>query len=65
MVGPAAVDPSILTLGGAWGSYWYNGFIYETNITEGLNIFRLRDPVITPRARVFPFLNPQSQIEPH
>jgi hypothetical protein len=26
---------------GAWSSYWYNGFIYETNIGEGLNIFRL------------------------
>ncbi len=29
------------TLGGAWSSYWYNNFIYETNINEGLNIFRL------------------------
>ena len=29
-------------LGGAWSSYWYNNFIYETNITEGLNIFRTR-----------------------
>ena len=28
-------------LGGAWSSYWYNDFIYETNITEGLNIFRV------------------------
>jgi hypothetical protein len=27
-------------IGGAWSSYWYNGFIYETNITEGLNVFR-------------------------
>ena len=35
---PAAIDP--IDLGGAWSSYWYNNFIYETNITEGLNIFR-------------------------
>ena len=26
-------------IGGAWSSYWYNDYIYETNITEGLNIF--------------------------
>ena len=26
---------------GAWSSYWYNGFIYETNIGEGLNVFNL------------------------
>src|ERR671918_2030517 len=27
-------------LGGAWSSYWYNNFIYESSITEGLNVFR-------------------------
>jgi hypothetical protein len=26
---------------GAWSSYWYNGSIFETNIGEGLNVFRL------------------------
>ncbi len=25
---------------GAWSSYWYNGFIYESEIQEGLNVFR-------------------------
>ncbi|MGH3006422.1 MAG: LVIVD repeat-containing protein [Gaiellaceae bacterium] len=34
---PPIVPPD---LGGAWSSYWYNNFIYETNITEGLNVFR-------------------------
>ena len=24
----------------AWSSYWYNDDVYETNITEGLNIFQ-------------------------
>jgi hypothetical protein len=52
-----------LSLGGAWGSYWYNGFIYETNITEGLNVFRLSSRV-TAGARKQPFLNPQTQIGP-
>jgi hypothetical protein len=25
---------------GAWSTYWYNGSIYESNIGEGLNVFR-------------------------
>ncbi|HZA41058.1 MAG TPA: hypothetical protein VFA00_10580, partial [Actinomycetota bacterium] len=36
---PPPVVPT--DLAGVWSSYWYNNFIYETNITEGLNIFRL------------------------
>jgi hypothetical protein len=58
---PPPLDPTTFTLGGAWGSYWYNNFIYETNITEGLNIFRLHSRV-TAGARRLPFLNPQSQV---
>jgi hypothetical protein len=27
---------------GAWSTYWYNDVLYETNIGEGLNLFRLR-----------------------
>jgi hypothetical protein len=50
-------------LGGAWSSYWYNNFIYETNITEGLNVFRLSS-FVTSGARKRPFLNPQTQIGP-
>jgi hypothetical protein len=60
---PPPLDPATLTVGGAWGSYWYNGGIYETNITEGLNIFRLSDRV-TAGARRQPFLNPQTQLGP-
>jgi hypothetical protein len=36
-------DPPVIvpaTAGGAWSSYWYNGFIYESSITEGVNVFR-------------------------
>ena len=47
-------------LGGAWSSYWYNGFIYESNITEGLNIFRFSGRE-TDGARRLPHLNPQTQ----
>ncbi len=47
-------------IGGAWSSYWYNNFIYETNITEGLNIFRFSGKE-TARALRLDHLNPQTQ----
>jgi hypothetical protein len=47
-------------LGGAWSSYWYNNFIYETNITEGLNIFRFSGKE-TAGAMRLSHLNPQTQ----
>ena len=33
--------PGGCPLTGAWSGYWYNGFIYESHIGEGLNIFEL------------------------
>jgi hypothetical protein len=47
-------------LGGAWSSYWYNGFIYESEITRGLNIFRLSGPQTGGAIRLG-HLNPQTQ----
>lgn len=47
-------------IGGAWSSYWYNNFIYETNITEGLNIFRFSGKE-TAGAIKLDHLNPQTQ----
>jgi hypothetical protein len=52
--GGALVDE----LGGAWSSYWYNNFIYESDITTGLNVFRLSGPVTGGAIRL-PNLNPQ------
>jgi hypothetical protein len=49
-----------LDLGGAWSSYWYDGFIYETNITEGLNIFKFSGKQ-TAGAKKLGHLNPQTQ----
>ena len=46
--------------GGAWSSYWYNGFIYESEITKGLNVFRYTGrPAI--QAVQLDHLNPQTQ----
>ncbi len=47
-------------LGGAWSSYWYNNFIYESEITKGLNVFRLSDRTTGGAIRLG-HLNPQTQ----
>jgi hypothetical protein len=54
---PPALDP--FDLGGAWSTYWYNNFIYETNITEGLNIFRYSGNETAGALRL-DYLNPQT-----
>ncbi len=48
-------------LGGAWSSYWYNRTIYESSITEGLNIFRYQERRIRRRSIRLDHLNPQTQ----
>jgi hypothetical protein len=47
-------------IGGSWSAYWYNGFIYDTNITKGLHIFRFSGPETAGAIRL-PHLNPQTQ----
>jgi hypothetical protein len=47
-------------LGGAWSSYWYNNFIYESEITKGLNVFRFSGRETGGAIRL-PHLNPQTQ----
>ncbi len=56
-------DPDVITpenLGGAWSSYQYNGFAYESEIQSGLNVFRISDPALAGEVRL-PYLNPQTQ----
>jgi hypothetical protein len=36
-----AIDPKMLTMGGVWSAYWYNGHIYGSEIARGLDIFEL------------------------
>jgi hypothetical protein len=47
-------------LGGAWSSYWYNNFVFESEITKGLNVFRVSDRRLA-GARILGHLNPQTQ----
>ena len=35
------IDPNVLVLGGSWSAYWYNGHIYSSEISRGLDIFEL------------------------
>jgi hypothetical protein len=58
----AYADPAPLTptqLGGDWSTYWYNGRIYESDITRGLIVWKLSDKV-TAGAKKFGHLNPQT-----
>jgi LVIVD repeat len=58
----AYADPAPLVptqLGGDWSTYWYNGRIYESDITRGLLIWNLSDKAVA-GARKFDHLNPQT-----
>jgi hypothetical protein len=57
---PAPLSPTTLILGGDWSTYWYNGFIYESDITRGLIVWNLSDNVVA-GAKKFDHLNPQTQ----
>ena len=35
------VDDELLVMGGYWSAYYYDGFIYGTEISRGLDVFRL------------------------
>lgn len=59
-VPPPPFDFLGLDILGAWSSIWYNNFIYESNIGEGLNVFRLSDKAVAGAMRV-DHLNPATQ----
>jgi hypothetical protein len=57
------VDPNPpvgIELGGDWSTYWYDGRIYESDITRGLIIWNLSDKAVA-GARKLGHLNPQTQ----
>jgi hypothetical protein len=35
------IDPQTLVLGGEWSAYWYNGYVYGSEIARGLDVFEL------------------------
>ena len=57
------VDPNPpvgIELGGDWSTYWYDGRIYESDITRGLIIWKLSDRRVS-GAKKLRRLNPQTQ----
>lgn len=57
---PAPLSETSLVLGGDWSSYWYDGRIYESDITRGLIIWNLSSNVVA-GAQKLGHLNPQTQ----
>jgi hypothetical protein len=55
---PAPLQPQ--QLGGDWSTYWYNGAIYESDITRGLITWRLNDAAVDGHIAL-PHANPQTQ----
>ena len=59
----AFADPPPLgpnTTGGDWSTHWYDGYIYESDITRGLITWRFHDPRVGD-AQTLGRLNPQTQ----
>ncbi|MDQ4029941.1 MAG: hypothetical protein M3168_02755 [Actinomycetota bacterium] len=59
----AYADPTPLVptqLGGDWSTYWYDGLIYESDITRGLITWNLSDSAVAGALKLG-HLNPQTQ----
>jgi hypothetical protein len=57
--GPAA-DPE--TGGGTWSAYYYNGYIYSSDIGKGMDVLQINDPLTDPAKGVrYDELNVQTQ----
>jgi PA domain/LVIVD repeat len=53
-------NPAAIEGGGDWSSYWYDGRIYESDMTRGLLIWNLTSPAVA-GAKKLGHLNPQTQ----
>ncbi|WP_370017698.1 LVIVD repeat-containing protein [Planotetraspora sp. GP83] len=40
--------PGAHALGGSWSAYYYNGYIYSSDITKGLDVLKVTDPRTDP-----------------
>jgi hypothetical protein len=63
-----AIDPKMLVLGGDWSAYWYNGYIFGSEIARGLDVFELtpskfltQNEIDAAKAVHVPDLNVQNQ----
>jgi hypothetical protein len=52
-----------LMIGGSWSAYWYNGYVYSSDIIKGLDVLKITglDGVSSANFNKLPYLNPQTQ----
>ncbi|MFC3999215.1 LVIVD repeat-containing protein [Nocardiopsis sediminis] len=56
------LSESELILGGSWSAYYYNGYVYSSDIQQGFDVLKLNDRRLRPAERVtYDEFNPQSQ----
>ncbi|MEV7230701.1 MULTISPECIES: hypothetical protein [Polymorphospora] len=56
------VDANRIVTGGAWSTYYYNGYIYSSDIQKGLDVLEINDwRTWTAKLQWFPELNVQTQ----
>lgn len=58
-LGPGPFCGGFCQIGGSWSTYWYNGFIYDSDITRGLQVYGLSDKARASAQRL-DRLNPQT-----
>ncbi|WP_245966886.1 LVIVD repeat-containing protein [Sphaerisporangium album] len=57
------IDTEEPKLGGSWSAYYYNGYIYSSDITKGLDVIAIDDPLTDPAKTVrMDELNAQTQV---
>jgi hypothetical protein len=42
------LDQEGASLGGSWSAYYYNGYVYSSDITKGLDVIEINDPLTDP-----------------
>lgn len=56
------ISDQALVLGGSWSAYYYNGYIYSSDITKGFDVLKIDDARTDPAENVvLDDLNPQTQ----
>jgi hypothetical protein len=62
------VDADNLVVGGSWGAYWYNGYIYSSELSRGLDVLELlpseflsQNEIDAAKLVIMDEYNPQSQ----
>jgi len=47
------VDDELLVMGGYWSAYYYDGYIYGTEISRGLDVFKLSPSQFLTKKEIF------------